>query len=187
MSTGLKRRNNMASADDITLTETTPMVSGDAIDALCMACTDQSCDFKPVLLQRRAVGPHDILIDMKYCGVCHSDLHKAANHNMGETQYPCVPGHELAGVCTAVGSAVTKVKVGQHVGVGCMVDSCLDCSACNLGEEQKCKKQVGTYSGVDNGSGRALTPCGYTLGGKLHVVHEHFAIIIPSTYPLGQY
>ena len=98
--------------------------------------------------------------------------------------YPCVPGHELAGVCIRVGDAVTRVKVGDHVGVGCMVDSCLSCSACLRGEEQKCTKQVPTYNGKDR-SGRAATypPGGHTLGGYTSkmVVHERFAVIIPPS------
>ena len=110
-------------------------------------------------LQRRPVGDMDVLIEMKYCGVCHTDLHFAANHmkSVLKTTYPCVPGHELVGVCSAVGSNVTKVKVGDHIGVGCMVDSCRKCKACKRGEEQMCMKQVATYQGKDFGGGRAAT------------------------------
>jgi D-arabinose 1-dehydrogenase-like Zn-dependent alcohol dehydrogenase len=158
------------------------------IETYVMACSDPSCNFKPMKLQRRPVGDYDVLIDMKYCGVCHSDLHTAANHLKGisPSKYPCVPGHELAGICTAVGPKVTKVKVGQKIGVGCMVDSCKKCSACKRGEEQMCSKQVGTYNGKDNGSGRAASPLGYTIGGYTEkmVVDEDFAIIIPDKYPL---
>jgi hypothetical protein len=74
--------------------------TGASIDTMCMACVDTGCDFQPMLLQRRPLGPSDVLIDMKYCGVCHSDLHHAAGHvNVGpmSAKYPCVPGHELAG------------------------------------------------------------------------------------------
>jgi hypothetical protein len=139
------------------------------VETLCMGCADEKCDFKPMAMQRRPLGDSDVLIDMKYCGICHTDLHTAAGHlkALGMKQYPCVPGHELSGVCTAVGAKVTRVKVGDQVGVGCMVDSCLNCSACKRGEEQKCLKQVGTYNAKDNGSGRAATyPAGgHTLGG----------------------
>jgi len=139
-------------------------------------------------LQRRPVGDFDVLIDMKYCGVCHSDLSTAAGHaeQLGRCKYPCVPGHELAGVCTQVGSKVTKVKIGQQVGVGCMVDSCMNCPACRRGEEQECSKKVMTYNGRDNGSGRAASPVGWTLGGYTTkmVVNEDFAVIIPNDYPL---
>ena len=161
------------------------------IDTLCMACDDAGCDFKPTRMQRRALGPNDVLIDMKYCGVCHSDLHKAANHmaSVGRpTVYPCVPGHELAGICTAVGSAVTKIRVGDQVGVGCLVDSCHECEHCLRGEEQKCKKSVGTYQSRDWSGRAASVPAGMpTVGGYTSkiVVHERFAIKIPSTYPLA--
>lgn len=160
------------------------------IDVLCMATADPSCDFKPARFQRRALGENDVLIEMKFCGICHTDLHTAAGHlgALGMKAYPCVPGHELAGVAVKVGPKVTKVKVGDQVGVGCMVDSCLKCDACKKGEEQKCTKQVGTYCGK-NQNGRAAYPAKgpqHTLGGytNLHVVHEHFAVIVPPSYPL---
>lgn len=159
------------------------------IETLCMACEDADCNFRPMNLLRRPLGDNDVLIEMKYCGVCHTDLHFAANHMKGvlKTTYPCVPGHELAGICTAVGKSVTRVSVGDHVGVGCMVDSCLECKACKRGEEQMCVKQVATYQGKDF-SGRAATyPAGgKTLGGYTtrHVVDERFAIIIPKSFPL---
>ena len=171
----------------------TPLVGASnaaAVDVLCMATADAACDFKPRRFQRRAVGPNDVLIDMKYCGICHTDLHSAQGQVAVLTGkcFPCVPGHELAGVCTAVGAAVTRVRVGDHVGVGCMVDSCLSCTACKRGEEQKCSQQVATYNGKDR-SGRAAYGPGapqHTLGGYTDkfVVHERFAIVIPKTYPL---
>eukprot|EP00658_Telonema_sp_P-2_P066274 TRINITY_DN55326_c0_g1_i1.p1 TRINITY_DN55326_c0_g1~~TRINITY_DN55326_c0_g1_i1.p1 ORF type:complete len:404 (+),score=84.53 TRINITY_DN55326_c0_g1_i1:200-1411(+) len=159
-------------------------------DTLCMACDSPACNFRPLAMQRRPVGDHDLLIDMLYCGVCHSDLHKAANHNsgLGSTQYPCVPGHELAGVCIQVGSKVTKFQIGQQVGVGCLVDSCQQCDACRGGNEQLCSKSVSTYGATDNGSGRAETfPAGReTLGGYTTrmVVDENFGVLIPAEYPL---
>jgi len=165
------------------------------VEALCMGCKDETCDFKPMPMLRRPVGDEDVLMEMFYCGICHTDVHTAAGHlaGIGMKAYPCVPGHELAGICTAVGKNVTRVKVGDHVGVGCMVDSCLKCSACKRGEEQKCAKQVGTY-GAKNKNGRAATgPVGgttltpaHTLGGYTTqmVVHERFAIIIPKDYGL---
>ena len=88
---------------------------------------------------------------MKYCGVCHSDLHVAAGHMQGVTgkvKYPCVPGHELAGVAVRVGEKVTKIKVGDQVGVGCMVDSCGSCSSCKAGQEQKVRKRRVGYQSI---------------------------------------
>lgn len=156
------------------------------IDAWCMSCKDNSCDFKPTVLQRRAVGELDVLIDMKYCGVCHTDLHVAAHHNpfrMLNSPYPCVPGHELAGVVSAVGSKVTKVKVGEKVGVGCLVGSCLKCRACKKGQENECLNLVQTYG---TSVSKAQSPYGHTLGGYTSkmVVHEHFTIKIPDSFPL---
>ena len=119
-----------------------------------MACNDATCDFKPMRLRRRALGPRDIVIDMKYCGICHTDLHTAADHLPIKTRYPCVPGHELAGIAVAVGADVRGVAVGDPVGVGCLVDSCLECAACEEGRENLCRKRVGTYGGEDT-SGRA--------------------------------
>ena len=85
------------------------------------------------------------MCSMQYCGVCHSDLHIARNDLKGAV-YPCVPGHELAGIVVAVGSKVTKFAVDDHVGVGCFVDSCLECAMCKRGDEQYCVKGLtGTY------------------------------------------
>lgn len=85
-----------------------------------MACKDEACDFEPLEAERRPLGPHDVLIDVKYCGVCHSDLHVAASHNskMKKVDYPIVPGHEIAGVCVAVGDKVdeSRIKVGMKIG-----------------------------------------------------------------------
>ena len=228
-------------------------------DTLCMGCASAACDFKPLRLQRRPLGEHDVLIDMKFCGICHSDGARcrarrarrarprgargptAATRRVavcrtqaasaradalclrfgcappaparadaprrafrpgsavhiacgaieavaGKVVYPIVPGHELAGVCTAVGPGVTKFKVGDHVGVGCMVDACLECASCRAGEEQKCSKgNIATYNGNDK-FGRAQTypPGGATLGGYTTrmVVHERFGILVPQGYPL---
>lgn len=158
-----------------------------AIPALALAAYDASVDMKPLNFKRRALGEYDVHIEMKYCGVCHTDLHFAKN-DLGNTEYPLVPGHELAGVCVAVGSKVTKFAVGDHVGVGCFVDSCLECKQCKSGDEQYCSKgMTGTYGGqpkhgrAECGEGQATTYGGYSTQ---MVVHEHFAIQIPKTYPL---
>ena len=164
------------------------------INTLCMACveTDDNnmmIDFKPKMFQRRALKEGDVLIDMKYCGVCHTDQAHCRSEfpPFQTTKFPAVPGHELAGVCVAVGPNVTKVKVSDHVGVGCMVDSCLNCKACLRGEEQMCLKQVFTYGAKDlNGRAETYPRGGVTIGGYTQkiVVHERFAIIIPPEYPL---
>jgi uncharacterized zinc-type alcohol dehydrogenase-like protein len=127
---------------------------------------------------------------MHYVGACHTDVHHARNEAapLMPARYPCVPGHELAGVVAEVGSAVTLFKVGDHVGVGCMVDSCLECAACKRGEEQLCSRQVSTY-GAKPTPRSAVPPSApqHTLGGytSAFVVHERFAVRIPKSYPLA--
>lgn len=134
----------------------------------------------PWTIQRRDPQPHDVQIEILYCGVCHSDLHTARNE-WGGTLYPCVPGHEIVGKVTAVGSHVTKFKVGDTAGVGCLVDSCRECDNCKEGLEQYCSNgMVGTYNGQQkDGSG-------YTLGGysKSITVHEDFVLHIADNLPL---
>ena len=128
--------------------------------------------FQRLTFQRSEGGQTDVTFRLKYCGVCHSDVHIADN-DLGTTKFPCVPGHELAGVVTEVGRKVRKVKVGDHVGVGCMVDSCGDCKFCQDGEEQFCPTMVSTYAG-DPQHGNCLTESGHTHGGysAQHTVPE---------------
>lgn len=96
-------------------------------------------------IQRREVTSKDVEIDVLYCGVCHSDLHTARNE-WGGTSYPSVPGHEIVGRITKIGGEVTKFKIGDLVGVGCMVDSCRECESCKEGVEQYCENgMTGTY------------------------------------------
>ncbi|WP_447039528.1 NAD(P)-dependent alcohol dehydrogenase [Streptomyces sp. DSM 118878] len=124
---------------------------------------------------RRAVGESDVLIDIKYSGICHSDIHQARD-GWGEGIFPMVPGHEIAGVVTEVGPGVTKFAVGDRVGVGCMVDSCRECDNCKAGLEQYCVQgNVPTYNGLDH-SGEP------TYGGySSHiVVDEAFTVGIPE-------
>ncbi|MEG3157468.1 NAD(P)-dependent alcohol dehydrogenase [Lysobacter zhanggongensis] len=135
---------------------------------------------QPIDIERRTPGPGDVQIDIAYCGVCHSDLHTVRSE-WGGTRYPCVPGHEIVGQVTAIGSAVTGFKVGDTVGVGCMVDSCQSCSACGDGLEQYCEKGfIGTYNG------RTQDPPGHTLGGYSQriVVSERFVLRV--THPEDQ-
>ncbi|WP_233094010.1 NAD(P)-dependent alcohol dehydrogenase [Azotobacter chroococcum] len=132
-------------------------------------------------IERRAVGANDVLLDVLYCGVCHSDIHHVRSE-WGPDRYPCVPGHEIIGRVLAVGSAVTKFKVGDIGGVGCMVDSCRTCDNCLADREQNCLNGVTlTYNSPDKVSG------GHTFGGysdKL-VVTEHFVIRIPPGMDLA--
>lgn len=134
--------------------------------------------------ERRPVGDNDILIDIKYASICHSDIHQMKG-DWGPQQYPQVPGHEIAGIVTAVGKNVTKFKVGDRAGVGCMVDSCMKCESCRHGEEQFCDngKTLFTYGNPDKSA-----PSGITQGGYSNniVVRDHFAIRIPDHISLEQ-
>ncbi|MEU6495433.1 MULTISPECIES: NAD(P)-dependent alcohol dehydrogenase [unclassified Streptomyces] len=126
-------------------------------------------------IERREVGEFDVLIDIKFAGICHSDIHQA-REGWGDAIFPMVPGHEIAGIVSAVGSGVTKFKVGDRVGVGCMVDSCRECENCRAGLEQYCLKgNVGTYNALD----RNGEP---TYGGYAEqiVVDENFTVRIPD-------
>lgn len=132
--------------------------------------------------ERRPVGDNDILIEIKYSGICHSDIHTIRGH-WGEQQYPQVPGHEIAGIVTAVGKNVTKFKIGDQAGVGCMVDSCMECLSCKNGEEHHCDNSATVFT---YGSPEKSSPTGITQGGYANniVVKEHFAIKIPNTISL---
>ncbi|HEY1196549.1 NAD(P)-dependent alcohol dehydrogenase [Flavobacterium sp.] len=146
------------------------------------AGTDKKSPLKFWEFERRAIGDYDILIDIKFSGICHSDIHVIREH-WGAQKYPQVPGHEIAGVVSAVGKKVTKFKVGDKAGVGCMVDSCMECTSCKNGEEHHCETtgMVGTYGAPD-----ATSPSGITQGGYSNniVVTEHFAIKIPQNIDL---
>ncbi|MFD0959075.1 NAD(P)-dependent alcohol dehydrogenase [Paenibacillus chungangensis] len=135
--------------------------------------------FELTTIERRELQDHDVLIEIKYAGICHSDIHTARG-DWGPVNYPLVPGHEIAGIVTQVGSAVTKFDVGDRVGVGCMVDSCRECNNCNRGEEQYCSNgNTGTYGAIDR-YGQ------YTQGGySTHiVVTEDFVVRIPDEMEL---
>lgn len=132
--------------------------------------------------ERRSVGDNDLLIEIKFSGICHSDIHTIKGH-WGKQQYPQVPGHEIAGIVTAVGKNVTKFKVGDKAGIGCMVNSCMKCESCKTGNENHCETtgMVGTY-----GTPEKSSPTGITQGGYANniVVTEHFAIKIPASMDL---
>lgn len=133
--------------------------------------------FRPYEFKRHAVGEKDVLIEILYAGICHSDIHTARGE-WGEISYPIVPGHEIAGRVIAVGSKVEKVKVGEYVGVGCMVNSCQTCSTCSSGEEQFCEegKTIYTYASKDVFHNGEVTQGGYSNN---IVVDEHFVIKVP--------
>ncbi len=129
---------------------------------------------EPMDIERRQPGPHDVQIDIAYCGVCHSDLHQVRSEWQG-TLYPCVPGHEIVGHVTAIGSAVTKFRVGDAVGVGCLVDSCHHCASCAEGLEQFCENGFTlTYNSP------TTDKPGHTLGGYSQriVVDDKFVLKI---------
>ncbi|MEJ8670855.1 NAD(P)-dependent alcohol dehydrogenase [Streptomyces sp. MS1.AVA.1] len=126
-------------------------------------------------IERREVGEFDVLIDIKFAGICHSDIHQA-REGWGEAIFPMVPGHEIAGIVSEVGSGVTKYQVGDRVGVGCLVDSCRECENCRAGLEQCCTGGVvGTYNAV--GKDGEPTYGGYS---QKVVVDENFVLRIPD-------
>lgn len=135
--------------------------------------------FEPFNFERRNPGPHDVLIKILYCGICHSDIHSARNE-WGDSMYPMVPGHEIVGRVLEVGSKVTKFKIDDVVGVGCFVDSCRDCSNCKEGEEQFCDHIIFTYNRVEK-DGRTPTFGGYS--GQI-VVDESYVLKVAPNLPL---
>ena len=140
------------------------------------AASDAQSKLAPFEFQRRELREHDVQMEVLFCGVCHSDLHQARNE-WKNSIYPVVPGHEIVGRVTAVGPDVTRHKVGDLVGVGCLVDSCRTCPSCEEGLEQYCENGwVGTYNGADRITGDI------TLGGYSTqlVVDEDFVLSVPK-------
>ena len=145
------------------------------------AAQQQSAPLKETTIERREVGPEDIQLNIAFCGVCHSDLHMV-NNDWGGSAYPMVPGHEIIGHVTAVGAKVTDYKVGDRVGVGCLVDSCRTCDACQEDLEQFC------HNGFTLTYGSPTTdPGGLTWGGysTAIVVDQHFALHVPDNLDLA--
>ena len=135
---------------------------------------------EPLVIQRRAPGPTDVQVDIAYCGVCHSDLHTVRSEWSG-TRFPCVPGHEIVGKVTGVGGSVNDFKVGDVVGIGCMVDSCQRCASCAEGLEQYCENGfTGTYNGRTQG------PPGYTLGGYSQRITVDERFVLRINHPSDQ-
>ena len=144
--------------------------------AIGYAAQSATTPLAPMTFQRRSPRPDDVAIDILYCGVCHSDIHQARNE-WGIAVYPLMPGHEIVGRVTAVGASVSRYKVGDLVGVGCMVDSCRHCEACQADLEQYCLEgPTMTYATPDRVDGSN------TMGGYSDsiVVSEHFVVRIPE-------
>jgi len=150
--------------------------------AKAYAAFDPSSPLGPWDFERREVGEHDVQIEIKYCGVCHSDLHQVRNE-WGGAMYPLVAGHEIVGVVTKVGSKVKKFKEGDLAGVGCFVDSCRECHSCKEGLEQYCEVQnVGTYSSYER-DGKTITYGGYS---SHIVVDENYTLKVPKNLDLAR-
>ena len=146
------------------------------------ACGAHAADLPLVAMEitRRAPGPQDVQIEIAYCGVCHSDLHTVRSEWPG-TLYPCVPGHEIVGHVSAVGGEVSGFKIGDTVGVGCLVDSCRQCASCQDGLEQYCEKGIiGTYNGPT-----ADAP-GHTLGGYSQRIVVDQRFVLQVRHPQAQ-
>jgi alcohol dehydrogenase (NADP+) len=136
----------------------------------------------PFSFERRDVGESDVLIDIHYCGICHSDIHQARDE-WGGALFPMVPGHEIVGTVSQVGSAVTRFKKGDRVGVGCFVDSCRRCEPCEGHLEQFClETPTSTYNCMER-DGSKLTQGGYS---NCTVVDEHFVLHMPNNLPMAK-
>ncbi len=142
------------------------------------AATSPTDPLVPTTVQRRPVGPKDVLIEIRYAGICHSDIHTVRG-DWGPVEYPLTVGHEIVGVVAETGHDVTRHAVGDRVGVGCMVDSCRECANCRAGEEQYCLGgNTGTYASVDRDG--TTTQGGYST----HiVVDEDFVLRVPEAIP----
>ncbi|KWV47031.1 MULTISPECIES: NAD(P)-dependent alcohol dehydrogenase [Rhizobium] len=143
------------------------------------AATDASKPLTPFTFERREPNADDVVIDIKFAGICHSDIHTVRNE-WKNAVYPIVPGHEIAGIVSAVGSAVTRFKAGDRVGVGCFVDSCVGCAARDLDREQYMPGLVGTYNDFE-ADGKTRTQGGYS---DSIVVKEGYVMSIPDNLPL---
>jgi uncharacterized zinc-type alcohol dehydrogenase-like protein len=149
------------------------------VQTLGYAAPSVGAPLAPFTFERRELRPHDVGIDIKYCGICHSDIHQARDE-WGGSIFPMVPGHEIAGIVSDVGSEVTQYKLGDRVGVGCLVDSDRTCSACQRDLEQYCQSgATATYNGLDKDG--VPTYGGYS---ERVVVDENFVLRIPDSLPL---
>ena len=154
---------------------------GKRITAKGYAVGSKSDNFKPFEFSRHSMGENDILIEILFAGICHSDIHSARSE-WRDGIYPMVPGHEIAGQVVAVGSKVKKFKVGDYAGVGCMVNSCGECEPCKISHEQFCERGfVSTYNDKDYFHDDEVTYGGYSNN---IVVSEKFAVTVPKDAPL---
>jgi uncharacterized zinc-type alcohol dehydrogenase-like protein len=152
------------------------------IQAKGIAALNPKESLVPFSFERRDPREHDVVIDIKYCGICHSDIHQA-RAEWGGGIFPMVPGHEIAGVVKSVGPKVTKHKVGDHVGVGCFVDSCRTCAHCEQKLDQYCLNGfTATYNGYEK-DGKTPTQGGYS---NVIVVDENYVLGIPKSLPLDK-
>ncbi|MXV43697.1 alcohol dehydrogenase catalytic domain-containing protein [Saccharibacter sp. 17.LH.SD] len=146
------------------------------------AATSSETPLEPFTFEHRELRNNDVAMEVLYCGVCHSDLHMARN-DWGMTSYPLVPGHEIIGRVTAIGSDVTKYKIGDSVAVGCMVDSCQNCDQCHAGNEQYCRHEMtATYNSPDRQDGQ-ITRGGYA---KQLIAREEFVLRVPDGLDLSR-
>jgi len=146
-----------------------------------LAALSKSALLTPYSFTRRDLLPNDVAISIKYAGICHSDIHQV-REEWGGARFPMVPGHEISGVVSGVGDAVTKFSVGDLIGVGVFIDSCRDCSSCNQGLEQYCENgMTPTYNGLER-DGITLTMGGYS---DCYVINENYAVKIPTGLDLA--
>ena len=145
-----------------------------------LAVDSSTSPLKTFEFERRELGSHDVALEVKYTGICHSDIHTARGE-WGSVFYPLVPGHEIAGVVTAIGSSVNKFTIGDRIGVGVFVDSCRNCENCNQGLQQYCLEgMTGTYNSMER-DGKNQTRGGYSNN---FVINEDYAVHIPANLPL---
>ena len=145
------------------------------------AVLEASKPLVPFNFDRRELRPNDVALEIQYAGICHSDIHQA-REEWGPAIFPMVPGHEIAGVVSEIGSAVTKFKVGDRIGVGVFIDSCRKCSSCKAGLEQYCLEgMTGTYNGYER-DGKTVAQGGYS---NLFVVDADYAVSVPTNLDMA--
>ena len=145
------------------------------------AVLEASKPLVPFNFDRRELRPTDVALEIHYAGICHSDIHQA-REEWGPAIFPMVPGHEIAGVVTEIGTAVSKFKVGDRIGVGVFIDSCRKCSSCKVGLEQYCLEgMTGTYNGYER-DGKTVAQGGYS---NLFVVDQDYAVTVPANLEMS--